>query len=392
MIAQELKKIFEIKKVLLIFILTVLFYVLFFRNNIGIPSHSSERVDAEVSLAMIGTYGNELDQTEYRDLLNNLAYAEKNNSEVSDIDVWIKGNDDFLQYGIENYGDLVEIQDSLSDDAAIFLTSQVNERFTEEERRAALDDVFKEAYTKILVEAYDAETRSDRQTAYYTEIPENAQKRIEERNQEEVYSLMPDNIMRRYLAILPDFAIFLFLSMILLIVPYSVKDTMEGVNILQYASLKGGRFYWKKTAFVFIASVILIAIEIGFFILMIIKNYTFYFWDCFVSGFRNPFITFVKLTFGQFIIMSLAYIMLTGICLSMITYGLSSCAHNYISAIALQIPVIIFSIVLSLTLMPHFVEITQNILLLFMIPLICLFVAAIGNVVRFLFMKFREYY
>ena len=405
MIAQELKKIFDKKRVLLIVILAVLFYILIFRQNIGIPVYSSERIHLDVSLTMIEKYGNELDETEYRDLLNNFVYAKTSNAEnsntgesnteendikESNIDIWIKGNNDFRQYGIESYRDLLTVQDSLSDDAASSLTSQIYTRFTEEERKAALDQIWKEGYIEILVEAYDADAKSNQNAVYYPEIPKKADKRIKERNQEEIYSLMPDNVMRNYLAILPDFAIFLFLSMILLTVPYSVKDTMEVINVLQYVSQKGCRYYWKKAAAVFISSVILCAVETGLFALMLSKNDTFCFVYCFVSGFRNPFITFMKLTFGQYIIMSMVYTAAIALCLSMITYGLSSCAHNYISAIAFQIPVIIFSIAVSLMLMPRFAEITQSILLLFLIPLICLFAAIIGNVVRFLSIKYYE--
>lgn len=385
MIMQELKKIFEIKRVLMIFILAVLFYILFFQNNVGIPAYSSDQVNLRVSVMLKEKYGNEIDENEYWNLLNSSDYSEENK-----IDTWIKGNDDFKQYGVESYADLLSIQDSLSDEAAGFLISQISTKFTEEEQQEALDHVWMKNYMESLAEAYDMEIHSDQQTSYYSEISEKDKERLVERNQEEVYSLMPDSVMRNYLAILPDFAIFLFLSMILLIVPYSVKDTMEGINILQYTSPKGCKFYWKKIVSVFISSIILYAVEVGFFMFMLRKNDTFYFVDCFVSGFRNPFITFMKLTFGQYIMMSLVYMAVIGLCLSMITYCLSSCAHNYISAIAFQIPGIIFSILVALMLMSHFAEMTQNVMLLFMIPLLCFLAAVIGNLIRFFSVKLYE--
>lgn len=383
MILQEIKKVFEIKRILLIVIFATLFYFLFFRLNIGIPTYSSERVVLEVSLELVSRYGENLEKTEYIDLLENF-----DDTEESIIDTWIKENDEYNQYGIESYGDLLSIQNSLSDGVAGSLTSQVLEKFTPEEQQTALDNIWRTDYINSLIRAYD--TEMNQQTAYYSEIPEKADKRMTERNQEEIYSLMPYSVMTNYLRILPDFACFLFLSMILLIVPYSVKDTMEGIPILQYASKKGCRYYWKKLAAVFISSVVLCAIEISFFALMLGKNGTFSFTNCFVSGFGNPFITFVKLTFGQYIAISLTYIMVIGLCLAMITYGLSSCAHNYISAMALQIPAIIFSMVISLTFMPHFAEITQNISLLYMVLFVCILIAVIGNMIRFLSIKFFE--
>lgn len=385
MIAQELKKIFEMKRVLMILVLAVLFYILFFQKNVGIPSYSSDRANLQVSVTLKEKYGTEMDENEYRNLFNSPGYSEENK-----IDVWIKGNEDFQQYGIENYAGLLAMQDSLSDEAAGFLISQISTRFTEEEQQAALDHVWIKDYMESLVKSYDMEIHSNQQTSYYSEISEKNEKRIAERNQEEVYSLMPDSVMKNYLAILPDFAIFLFLSMILLIVPYSVKDTMEGINILQYTSQKGCKFYWKKMVSVLISAGILCGVEIGFFVLMLSRNNTFYFADCFVSGFRNPFITFMKLSFGQYIVMSLVYMAVIGLCLAMITYWLSSCAHNYISAIAFQIPGIIFAILVALIFMPHFAEMTQNIMLLFMIPCLCFLAAVIGNVIRFLSVKFYE--
>lgn len=385
MIMQELKKIFEVKRVLMIFILAVLFYILFFQKNVGIPDYSSDWANLQLSVTLREEYGNEIDQNEYRDLQNSSDYSEENK-----IDTWIKGNDDFKQYGVGDYADLLAIQDSLSDEAAGFLISQISARFTEEEQQEALDHVWMKDYMESLAEAYDMEIHSNQKTSYYSELSEKNKERLAERNQEEVYSLMPDSVMRNYLAILPDFAIFLFLSMILLIVPYSVKDTMEGINILQYTSPKGCKFYWKKSVSVFVGSIILCAVEVGSFVFMLRKNGTFYFVDCFVSGFRNPFITFMKLTFGQYIMMSLVYMAVIGLCLSMITYCLSSCAHNYISAIAFQIPGIIFSILVALMFISHFAEMTQNVMLLFLIPFLCFLTAVIGNLIRFLSIKFYE--
>lgn len=383
MILQEIKKIFGIKRILLIIIFAGLYYFLFFQLNVGIPAYSSERVLLEVSLELVEKYGENIDETEYRDLLENL-----NDTEESKIDKWIKTNDDYKQYGIDSYGDLIEIRDTLPDSAAAFLTSQVSEKFTQDEIEEAMRLAFRKSYLNRLIEAYCTELAQT--TAYYSEKSEQVERRIAERNQEEVYSFMSYGVMRNFLRILPDFTIFLFLSMILLIVPYSVKDTMEGIPVLQYTFRKGCKFYWKKLAAVLISSLILYVIEIGWFILMLNINNTFAFTGCFVSGFWNPFITFMKLTFGQYILMSLAYIMVIALCLSMITYGLSSCAHNYISAIALQIPSVIFSFALSFGLMYNFGEITQNIKLLFFVPCVCILIACIGNVIRYVSIRLYE--
>ena len=383
MILQEIKKIFGIKRVLMIIIFAVIYYFLFFQFNVGIPEHSSERVLLDVSLELVEKYGENLDETEYKDLLENFA-----DKEESEIDRWLKENEEYNQYGIESYKDWIGMVSSLPEAAARSLSSQILVNFTMEESQAAMEIAFREVYTNSLIESYN--TKENLPIAYYDDILKQEEKRIAERDQEEIYGLMPYSVMTNYLRIFPDFAIFLFLSIIFLIVPYSVKDTMEGIPILQYTFPKGCRYYWKKLAAVFICSVILCAIEIGWFGIMIGVNHAFSFTGCFVSGFWNPFITFMKLTFGQYITLSLAYIMVIGLCLSMITYGLSSCVHNYISAIAFQIPAIIFSFVISFGLLCNFAEITQNILLLCLVPCICILIAVISNVIRFLSVKFYE--
>lgn len=211
------------------------------------------------------------------------------------------------------------------------LTSLVAANFTEKEQQEALDFVWRKEYIENLLAAYDTEINDSQKTSYYTEILENAQSRIVKRGQEEIYSIMPDSIKRKYLAVFADFTVFLFLSIILLVVSYSVKDTMEGIPILQYSSPKGCRYYWKK----------LFAVVIG-------------------------------------------------LCLSLFTYCLSSCGRNYISTIALQIPVIVFSIAVSLQVMSHFAEITQNITVLLLIRMICIVAAVIGNAARFVSIRFFE--
>lgn len=386
MILQELKKLFEIKRLLLILLLGILFYILFFHKNVGIPVYSSERINLEVSLDLKEKYGYELDQNEYKQLLNN-----SNQTEESKIDEWIKANEDFKKNQIANYRELLANQDSLPDKIAGSLIGQIATEFTEKQQQSALDNIWRVDYVKSIVEVYDTETKSNTSEFYNADKLNKSSKRIEERNQKEVYSLMPDVVMRIYLTILPDFAIFLFLSIILLIVPYSVKDTMEGITVLQYASQKGCKFYWKKTIAVFISSFVLSVIETGLLLIMINKNNAFSFVNCYVSGFQNPFITFMKLTFGQYMFMSLFYIILIGLCLSMITYWISSYTNNYISAIAFQIPIIIFSIVISLTIMSQFAEITQNIGLLYVIPSMCILMAITGNTIRFILIRFYEH-
>lgn len=383
MILQELKKIFGIKRVLLIGAFAVLYYFLFFRLNVGIPEYHSDSVLLQTSLELLERYGENLEEAEYQDLSEVF-----HKTEESAIDAWIKENDAFRQYGMESYRDWLEGRSELSDDVAASLSSQILTGFTEEEQQEAMKIAFRDMYLDRLAEEYEAETRSDRLTAYYSEIPETAEKRIAERNREEVYSLMLYTVMNRYRNILSDFAMFLFLSMLFLIVPYSVKDTVEGVPILQYTAQKGCRYYWKKLAAVFIGAFLLCMAETGWFAFMLGIDRTFSFAGCFVSGFSNPFITFVKLTFGQYIAMSLVYIACIALCLAMVAYCLSSWARNYVSAIALQIPAVIFSFVLSYGFMYNFAEISQNRILLCIIPCICMFAAGVGNAVRFLAVRY----
>lgn len=387
MILQEMKKIFGIKRILLIAIFAVLYYFLFFQFNVGIPANRSDRVLLEVSLELIEKYGESLDETEYRDLLENFDEAEE-----SELDRRLKENEEFSQYGIESYGDWITMSSSLPEAVHRSLSSQISKIYTQEESQMAMEFAFRKIYTNNLIKAYESEINGNQPTSYYSEIPMQAEKRITERNQEEVYSLIPYNVMRTYQSILSDFTIFLFLSMIFLVVPYSVKDKMEGIPILQYTSQKGCRYYWKKLTAVFISSFILCVIEMSWFAIMIGINHAFSFTDCLVSGFWNPFITFMKLTFGQYLIMSLAYIMVIALCLSMITYGLSSYANNYVSAIAFQIPAVIFSFVVSFGFMADFAEVTQSILLLCLMPCICVLAAVIGNVARFFSIKLYEQY
>lgn len=374
---------FGIKRVLLIAAFAVLYYFLFFRLNVGIPEYDSRKVWLQTSLELLERYGENLEESEYQDLSELFRDIEE-----SAVDAWIKENEAFQQYGMESYRDWAEGVGDLPDDIASSLSSQILTGFTEEEKREAWEIACREMHLDMILKAYEEEARSDRLTTYYSEIPEQAEKRVAERNREEVYSLMPYTVMNRYRSILSDFALFLFLSMLFLIVPYSVKDTVEGIPILQYTSQKGCRYYWKKLTAVFIGAFLLCVAETGWLALMLGVDHTFSFAGCFVSGFSNPFITFVKLTFGQYIAMSLVYVAIIALCLAMVAYCLSSWARNYVSAIALQIPAVIFSFVLAFGFMCNFAEISQNRMLLCIIPCICMFAAGIGNVVRFLAVRY----
>lgn len=374
---REIGKIFELKRVLLLAAFAVLYYLLFFRLNVGVNTFSSEYDLLQVSLEMAEKYGKDMDEAEYRDLAESMAEIEE-----SGVDAWIRENEDFKQYGIESYREWIDKRSLLGDDAAP-LASQLSERFTIEEERKAMGVAFRQIYLESLLETYGAEAKSGERTAFYSEIPEGAFKRIAERNQEEVYSLMPYGVMGQYRRLLPDFACFLFLSMIFLIVPYSVKDTMEGVSVLQYAAPRGFGYYWRKLSAVFVSAFLLCGAEMVWLGLMLSKNHAFSFAGCYVSGFWNPFVTFVKLTFGQYMGMGMVYIACVALCIAMTTYALSGFARNYISAIALQLPGIIFSFVVSYGFMRNFAEITQNMALPGLALVLCILAAGIGNAVRF---------
>lgn len=382
MIIQEMKKIFQWKRVFMLFIMGILFYLAFFRQNIGFSNYESEKVNLFVTNELMEKYGNMIDENVYTELKNGL-----NETEESKIDLWIKGNQEFQKNQIYSYEELIMKVDTLSDDVAKILTGQVNENFTDEEQMESLENIWRTVYRKNVVDSYEQEVNAGTLTSYYSEIPKEMEKRISERNKEEIYSLMPDMVMRKYLMILPDFTIFLLMSMILLVVPYSVKDTMEGINKMQYATKRGCRFYWTKLSAVFFSSLILGTIEVGFLMLMLKKNEAFSFMDCFVSGFQNPFITFAKMTFGQYVMFSVGYIVMIGLCLALVTYCLSSLARTYISAIAFQIPFIVFSMIVALLLMPHFAEITQKMSFVIVMPIICVIITACCNVIRFLSLR-----
>lgn len=379
---QEIKKLFDLKRILLIVIFGILFYALFFRQYRISPIFNSEKVLLDFSIELKEKYGNSIDDNEYIALLQAIEEQEE-----SKIDIWIKENQEFRDHQIYNYKDFFAIIDTLPDSVAGPLYSRILTGFTEEEQNEGMKIVLKKEYLESLTDYYNKEVKSGKLTAFYPQISEQFKSRMEERKPEEVHSFMPKNIMRRYLGMLPDFSIFLLLSMILLVVPYSVKDTMEGINTMQYTAKKGCRYYWIKALSVLSGTLILGGIEILLFMFMIGRNGAFHFMDCYVSGFANPFISFVKLTFGQYIGISIIYILIVGLCLALLTYCLSGMARNYISAIAFQIPFIIFSMVLSLGLMPHFAEITQNITLLISIPVLCMMIAVCGNIIRFISLR-----
>lgn len=385
MMLREIGKIFGLKRVLLLAAFAALYYLLFFRLDVGVDKGTSEYDLLQFSLEMAEKYGEDMDEAEYGALAESLAEIEE-----SEVDIWIRENEDFKQYGIKSYRDWIERRDL--NDAAKHQSSQLEQRFTMEEQRRAQELAFRQIYTEQLLEVYGKEAKSGEGTTYYSEMPERSLKRIAERNQEEVYSLMPYGGMMKYRKLLPDFALFLFLSMIFLIVPYSVKDTMEGVSILQYAAQKGYGYYWRKMAAVFVSALILCTIEIGWLALMLNENHAFSFAGCYVSGFWNPFITFVKLTFGQYMGASIAYVAGMALCIAMTTYALSGFARNYISAIAFQLPGIVFGFVVSIGLMPGFAEITQNVALLGTAFGICILAAGIGNAARFVCVRKYEQY
>ncbi|MEG0854967.1 MAG: hypothetical protein RSG52_00660 [Terrisporobacter sp.] len=86
-IVNELKKIFNIKSIILIFFITVIMYKIFIIPSESI-SEQSEFIN-NIHVEMVKKYGNTMDENEYKDFLN--TYNEK----AKIADEYVKKDKDF---------------------------------------------------------------------------------------------------------------------------------------------------------------------------------------------------------------------------------------------------------------------------------------------------------
>ncbi len=370
----ELKKIISFKKILILLAFFVLYYLLVIKPYV-VMYNGSWQMEADLAEEIKERYGLTLLPDEFT-----MLKAQKPVYEPGETDNFIAGNTEYTSLHIYS---LRELLDGIG--KGRFTLEEENRLWFQLHDKVSPDVVSAEMERLIFFDIWDYfidsyEREAIRGDVRYEELTASASARVEMRNQEEVYSPCPRNVVEYNFALLRYFTVFIMLGATFFVMPYMVSENRSRMPALQ-CSFRKGRSYYRNRLAAVVGTVLVIAILVCILYAVCAKqDRVFVFWDCPISGFASGFIGWLPWTLGSYTISALLFATLASVGLSMMVFVITSYLSSHVSAIAWQLPVVVFSILYGGFLLFKFGEIHKP---LFIAPAVGISVFAVGLIAVF---------
>ena len=330
---NELKKVFNLKNIIILFIISVLFYRLY----IITPSLSNLEDLNKIVATMVRDYGTSMDEEEYKD------FKSKYNDKVKIANEFIKNNKEFSDLDIKDYREFNKIV--RNDGEEKYNNEKLQDlyyKYTEKENNKLLYEL-QEIENIIL--CYEHERSIDKEP--YFDVVSNQNKYSKEKailrekellNNDSRNSLLPYTIFENYDYLIKRVTTLVIISIVFVISIIYLKDKLENINYIQYSSKSGRSIFKKKIVVTVLSTILITSVQlIVFFIYYKTKNNSI-FLDCKISGFFNsPIKSWYDLSFRNYIGVTIVCVYLIGISIGLISMYISSKVSSYISLIGIQV-------------------------------------------------------
>ncbi|WP_085829585.1 hypothetical protein [Clostridium massiliodielmoense] len=338
---NELKRIFNFKMVLLLIIINLIMYFLFIRLDVTYFAKEGHAKDMhEMYVEIRNKYGNNMDKSEFKDFKKSY-YNEK----IKEINKHIENNSELNKYGIKNYDELIKKYNTAADK-----TDRDSQKIV---------NIYEDIMFKREVEAfYQLESiewfinwynnKDSMMSAMIANNP-NIKSRVEEivKRGDET-SIFSSIFMDNYNNLIRGTCSTIIIGSVFMILPIYFKDKKNNIRDIQYTCKNGRKIFKDKIMASIIASLIITTVDIIILFILYRNNNTSMFFDCSVNSVFNQILSWYNITFIQYIIITVVavYILALAFCLTSIL--ISSLVKNYISLIALELPIVLIVIVLLL--------------------------------------------
>lgn len=326
-ILNELKKIFNIKSILLLIIITLIMYFLFIEFNIVSFPNGRPSLDIyNIFVDMKDSYGEFMDEEEFED------FKRKYEETKKEADEYIQSREDFKKLGITNYDEFIDMDNT-------------NNKEFEKLR----DDVI---FKKEIDVFWELPCRKE-----YIRVYENREEyilnRVENEKQEARIrdilekgletSVFHDVVFFNYNQFIKPVAMTILLSVMFMISPIYFRDTKDKINYLQYTSKTGRAIFKKKIISGLLAAFIITTLQIICFFALYSSNNISMFFNSNINSIYNTIISWYDLTFIQYILLTVVGIYILAFVFALISMVISSIGQNYITLIGIQLPVALFT-------------------------------------------------
>lgn len=342
-ISNELKKIFNIKSVILLIFINIIMYFLFIEFQITNFPNGRPALDIyNMFVEMEDSYGEFMDEEEFEDF--KLRYEEVKR----EADEYIKSREDFKRAGIDSYDEFANYARL----AKVDINNEEIERLHREVFFEKKIDVFWELPWR---EEYIRVYENRREYMMVEASNKNQEMRIKEILEDGLEtSVFSDVVFFNYNRFIQYVAATILLSVMFMITPIYLRDNKDRINYLQYTSRIGRNIFKKKIAAGILASFIMVTLQLICFFSLYSTNNTSMFFNSNINSIYNSIISWYDLTFIQYISLTVMGIYILALVFTLVSMLVSSIGQNYITVIGIQLPIALFAFTVLLKYLIHY--------------------------------------
>lgn len=313
-IINEMKKIFNLRSVLIMLFGALIIYKMF--ADFHIREFPNGRPDGDIynlSVEMSNRYGNSMDEEEFKD------FKLWREEVVKEADEYLRTHEEYVKAGVDSYDMIRENEVDIELHHKLVFEDNVDFPWILQSMDYIINNYEGDYYRN-----FDSELKNER----LNEIKESGAKN----------SIFNEIVQKNYDTFISNFSIIILASIIFLLCPIFIKDKASKVDNLQYSSRIGRGVFKKKILAGVISTLGLTTIYVSIALGLYSGNNTSMFFDCNINSiFNNEF--WIDITFKGYIILTIVFIYILALVTSLITMYLSSKAESYIKVIALVIPI-----------------------------------------------------
>lgn len=316
---NEFKKIFTLKIILLLIVVSFIFYEIFISFELEVfPNGEFAEGTYLVAQEMIDDYGGFIDEEEFKDFKS--VYDQR----VNDATNYLQSREELVSVGLDSY------ENFLNADTTDPKVAQLKNKVIFEEK---IDIIWELQAREQLIEQYKYPERYHSVADEPTRINNLLDSGL-------ATSIFPDLVFYNYNELAGNMAKLIFISVMITLTPIYLKDRKNNLILLQYTTKVGRSLFYKKLIAGLLAALSIATIQLAIFFYLYKGNDTGIFLSNKVNSLFNNYISWFDLSFLQYIILTVTSIYVLIVVISLLVSIISGIVPNYITVIGLQIPLV----------------------------------------------------
>ncbi len=328
-VLNEMKKIWNIKLLLIISVFCVLFYLIFMKFYIiYFPNGHPETEMLNYSIEMMQQYGATLEDDEFSEFILNTR-----EELIFEAETYIKNMPIFAKAGIFTLEDYEKIynknnQTELEDDAVSMLFGEEFNFVLFKLQALSSIEIQYHNYPEYTLKDYVSQATSEKELERFMEIQRS----------EEYRNLIDASVLDNTVPYTVYLAILEILAVLVLISPLIVTDRTRNIHLLQYTTKHGRIILNKQLIAIILSAFVLITALLLIFGAIYSTNNTWMFWNNGLTSFLN--ITFLyNMTYGQYILIYIVLLYALGLTAATAAFVMSRFSQNFITLILKIVPI-----------------------------------------------------